>query len=75
MASITSVRLRLGRVLSATEFAELTIRINWTARERQENMPYFVAGFLDERDDGRDTFDMLPDGGIRFSPEVSANLG
>jgi hypothetical protein len=67
MASITSVRLRVGRVSSATEFAELTIRINWTARERQENMSYLVAGFLVERDDGRDFFDMLPDGGIHWS--------
>jgi hypothetical protein len=67
MASITSVRLRVGRVSSATEFAELTIRVNWTARERQENMSYLVAGFLVERDDGRDFFDMLPDGSIHWS--------
>jgi hypothetical protein len=30
-------------------------------------MSYLVAGFLVERDDGRDFFDMLPDGGIHWS--------
>ncbi|AGH44307.1 hypothetical protein [Paraglaciecola psychrophila] len=67
MASITSVRLRVGRISSANELADLTIRVNWTARERQENMSYLVAGFLVERDDGRDFFDMLPGGGIHWS--------
>lgn len=66
MATITNVRLRVGRVSSATEFAELTIRVNWTNRERQENMSYLVRGFVVERDDGRDFFDMLPDGGIHW---------
>jgi len=66
MASITSIRLRVGRVSSATEFAELVIRVNWTARERQENMSYLLSGFVVERDDERDFFDMLPDGGIHW---------
>jgi hypothetical protein len=64
MASLTSVRLGVGRVLGNTEFAELTIRKNLTARERQENMSYLVTSFLVERDDGRDCFDMLFYGGI-----------
>jgi hypothetical protein len=67
MAAITSVRLRVGRVSSATEFAEITIRVSWTTRERQENMAYLVRGFVVERDDGRDFFDMLPDGNIHWS--------
>ncbi len=66
MATITSVRLRVGRVTSATEFAELTIRVNWTARERQENLSYLVSGYVVERDDGRDFFDMLPSGDIHW---------
>jgi hypothetical protein len=64
MASLTSVRLGVGRELGNTEFAELTIRKNLTARERQENMSYLVTSFLVERDDGRDCFDMLFYGGI-----------
>ena len=66
MANITSIRLRVGRVSSAIEFAELVIRVNWTARERRENMAYLLSGFVVERDDGRDFFDMLPDGGIHW---------
>jgi hypothetical protein len=69
MASLTSVRLGVGRVLGNTEFAELTIRKNLTARERQENMSYLVTSFLVERDDGRDCFDMLFYGGI-YKPSV-----
>jgi len=67
MAAITDVRLRVGRVSSSIEFAELTIRVNWTTRERQENMSYLVRGFVVERDDGRDFFDMLPNGSIHWS--------
>ena len=52
---------------SATEFAELTIRVNWTNRERQENMAYLVSAYVVERDDGRDFFDMLPSGDIHWS--------
>ena len=66
MASISSVRLRVGRVSSSIEFAELVIRISWTSRERLENMAYLVRGYVVERDDGRDFFDMLPDGNIHW---------
>ncbi|MEJ2395101.1 MAG: hypothetical protein P8045_13285 [Candidatus Thiodiazotropha sp.] len=66
MASISSVRLSVGRVSSAIEFAELTVRVSWTTRERQENMAYLVNGYVVERDDGRDFFDMLPDGNIHW---------
>ena len=67
MASITSVRLRVGRVSSATEFAEITVRVSWTSRERQENYWYLLNGFVVERDDGKDFFDMLPSGGIHWT--------
>ena len=66
MAQITNVRLRVGRVSSSTEFAELTVTVSWTARERQENMWYLLSGYVVERDDGRDFFDMLPDGNIHW---------
>ena len=66
MARITNVRLRVGRVSSSNEFAELTVTVGWTARERQENMWYLLHGMLVERDDGRDFFDMLPDGNIHW---------
>lgn len=66
MATINSVRLRVGRVTSATEFAELTIRVSWTNREVQENLFYLLRGIVVERDDSRDFFDMLPDGNIHW---------
>jgi hypothetical protein len=66
MSAITSVRLRVGRVSSATEFAELTIRVSWTSREVAENFAYLLRGFLVERDDGRDFFDTLPNGDIHW---------
>jgi hypothetical protein len=66
MASISSVRLRVGRVSSAVEFAELRTTVRWTARETSENFFYFLTGFLIERDDGRDFFDMLPSGAIHW---------
>ena len=66
MASISSVRLRVGRTTSTTEFAELTIVVNWTTREMNENMAYLVRGFVVERDDGRDFFDMVPNGNIHW---------
>jgi hypothetical protein len=66
MANITDVRLTVGRVSSATEFAELRVTVRWTSREVQENMWYLLAGYVVERDDGRDFFDMLPDGNLHW---------
>ena len=66
MASITNVRLEVGRVSSRTEFAQLTITVSWTSREVRENFWYLLKGYVIERDDGRDFFDTLPDGGIHW---------
>ncbi len=66
MASISNVVLRVGRVSSAVEFAELTVTVRWTTREQQENFWYRLNGYVVERDDGRDFFDMLPDGNIHW---------
>ncbi len=66
MATISSVRLSVGRVSSTTEFAELRVTVRWTGRERQENQWYRLSGYVVERDDGRDFFDMLPDGNIHW---------
>ncbi len=66
MANISNVSLRVGRVSSATEFAEITITVNWTSREVSENYWYILRGFLVERDDGRDFYDTLPDGNIHW---------
>ncbi|MEZ4920019.1 MAG: hypothetical protein R2792_13025 [Saprospiraceae bacterium] len=66
MASITNVRLQVGRVSSVTEFAELTVTVSWTSREVSENYWYLLRGFLVERDDSLDFFDTLPDGGIHY---------
>lgn len=66
MSSISNVRLRVGRISSATEFAELTVTVRWTAREVSENFFYLLRGFLIERDDSRDFFDTLPDGNIHW---------
>ena len=66
MASITNVRLRVGRSSSTIEFAELTITVNWTSREIRENFWYLLRGFLVERDDSRDFYDTLPDGNIHW---------
>ena len=66
MASITQARLTVGRVSSATEFAEMRVTVNWTGREVQENFWYHLSTYVVERDDGRDFFDMLPDGNIHW---------
>lgn len=66
MASISNVRLRVGRTTSTTEFAELRITVRWTSREVSENMYYLLRGMLVERDDGRDFFDMHPSGNIHW---------
>ena len=66
MATITNVSLRVGRVSSTTEFAELRITVRWTAREVSENFWYLLAGYVVERDDSRDFFDMLPSGNIHW---------
>ncbi len=67
MADITRAVLSVGRITSATEFAEMSITVRWTTREVAENLWYRLSGFLVERDDGRDFFDMLPDGNIHWS--------
>ena len=51
----------------STEFAELTVSVVWRSREVAENMWYVLRGLLVERDDGRDFFDMLPNGSIYWS--------
>jgi hypothetical protein len=66
MANISSVRLKVGRVSSSVEFAELTVTVHWTSRERAENFWYYLQGFVVERDDGRDFFDMVPSGAIHW---------
>lgn len=66
MANISNVRLRVGRATSTIEFAELRLTVRWTGRERQENLWYLLSGFVVERDDGRDFFDLLPDGRIHW---------
>ena len=66
MADITSARLSVGRITSGTEFAELSIAVRWTNREVQEDFWYRLSGFLVERDNDRDFFDMLPDGNIHW---------
>ena len=66
MCYISSVSLRVGRISSATEIAELRTTIRWTSREVSENFYYLLNGYLVERDDGRDFFDVLPSGGIHW---------
>ena len=66
MAQITNVSLRVGRVTSQIEFAEITISVSWTSREIRENYWYLLRGFLIERDDDKDFFDTLPGGGIQW---------
>lgn len=66
MAWISAVDLDVGRVNSATEFARLRVTVRWTSRERAENFWYLLRGIVVERDDGRDFFDMLPDGNIHW---------
>ena len=66
MARISNLRLQIGRVSTSVEFAELTLTVNWTSREVTENMWYLLSGYLVERDDGRDFYDMLPDGNLHW---------
>ena len=66
MASISNVSLRVGRVSGTTEFAELVVSVRWTTRERNDNMRYLLRAMLVERDDSKDFFDMLPNGGIHW---------
>lgn len=66
MASISSARLRVGRISGSTEYAELIVTVRWSSRERSENMLYLLRAMLVERDDRRDFFDMLPNGAIHW---------
>jgi hypothetical protein len=66
MARINSLSLEVGRGVSL-EFAQLTITVAWTLRERDENLWYLLSGYLIERDDERDFFAMLPDGEIHWN--------
>lgn len=64
MANLFSIRLEVGPVNSSIEFARVTGIVSWSAREQQENLAYVVRANLRERDDSRDTWNMLPDGQI-----------
>lgn len=64
MANLSNVRLEVGRINGTTEFARVTGVLSWGSRERAENLSYSVRTFLRERDGSRDTWNMLPDGGI-----------
>lgn len=66
MARISDLRLEVGRSSGTIEFARLRGRVNWTWREVNENLWYRLSAALVERDDGRDFFDMLPDGNIHW---------
>ena len=66
MARISNARLRVGRISGSTEFAELVVTVRWRTREVNENQWYLLRAMLVERDDGRDFFDMLPDGNIHW---------
>ena len=64
MANLSNIRLEVGRVNGSTEFARVRGVVSWSGREQQENLAYVVQANLRERDDSRDTWNMLPDGQI-----------
>ena len=64
MANLSNIRLEVGRVSGSTEFARIRGVLTWSDREQQENLAYLVQANLLERDESRDTLNMLPDGQI-----------
>ena len=66
MARISFLDLDVGRRTSGIEFARLTLNVTWTSREVQENLYYWLSGYLIEQDDGLDFMDMKPNGGVQW---------
>ena len=66
MASISNVKLSVGRVSGKIEFAEVSLIVRWSALEVRENMPYFLRTFLVEQDEQIDFYTMKPDGNIQW---------
>lgn len=64
MADLSNIRLEVGRVNNSTEFAIVRGDLTWSNREQQENLAYLVQATIRERDESRDTWNMLPDGQI-----------
>lgn len=64
MADLSNIQLQVGRVSGSTEFAIVTGTVSWSNREQEENLAYVVQASLRERDESRDTWNMLPDGQI-----------
>lgn len=66
MASISNLKLSVGRVSGKTEFAEVSLVVHWSDLEKKENMSYFLRTFLIEQDEKRDFYNMKPDGNIQW---------
>lgn len=63
MATLHNISLDgIGRTASGENFVEMSGEVRFSAREVSENLNYVVRGFLFERDDGRDFWNMRPDG-------------
>lgn len=64
MANLSDIELQVGRVNNSTEFAIVTGTVSWSNREQEENLAYVIQANLRERDETRDTWNMLPNGQI-----------
>lgn len=69
MASISAVKLEVGRVSSSTEFARVTFRVAFSLAERELNLPFTVFADLYERDDALDHY--FPQNPQSFATQVA----
>lgn len=73
MASISNARLRMGRVSSTQEFAEVTFSVNFSGAEVSQNLAFGLYTALYERDDSLDTYHADQNGAFSFRIVTRAN--
>ncbi len=62
----SNVQLRMGRVNSTLEFAEVTFSINFSGSEVAHNLAFGLYTSLFERDDALDTYHPTQNGAFNF---------
>lgn len=73
MAKISNVQLRMGRVNSTLEFAEVTFSVNFSSAEVSQNLAFGLYTALYERDDSLDSYHVEQNGAFNINLHRRAN--
>lgn len=73
MASVSNVRLRMGRRTATLEFAEVSFNINFSSSEVAHNLAFGLYTVLFEIDDSLDVYHRNQNGAFNHSLEWKAN--